>query len=1156
MSTFNLNTLSSSYTHTDDVSAGLLDPNDYYKFTVNTDTLFNFSLTPTTGDADLYLYQIVGGSDYASIGASTYGGLSTESINTILGAGDYMLSVSPFYGNINYTLDINPTVIPITQPYLDFSAWGMNNTYGLGALTIGSDITTDMLPEHTLSLVDAGFDGGPDDTHDGYSFTLANPSTVTINLNGDANSDVDLGLYDIENNWIKGSSQATGTDTVVADLPAGTYWVDAALASTTNADSTATYDLSWSAVEHTPPKTTFAGATANKLANAFNADAANIQISDARYTGGSTQAATVSNFAGDVNSGIFLSTGSANILKQNHNQYQGISTDPTETINNWSNYLGKDPATGLPAFVSQMQAGSSTTGDVFIAVGDLVTAQNSQNGLVEGDAGYLAPIKSVADMVTLSFDFTTTANTVDFNLMFGSEEFPLFANQYVDGAIIKVDGINFAYFDPTKADTLLSVTQANVDAGYFHANSQSADKTTSAYATEFNGISDNINVLAPLDTNLVTHNITISIADTNDHSLDSAIFLTNLHTLNQFSDGDVALMRADATSRAGLMHDIAGASSGSDVLVGGDTNDYTEAGDGNDGIDAGNGNDIVAGDAGDDTVNGGEGNDYTSGGTGDDTVDGGAGDDNVSGGDGRDDLFGGEGDDVILSGDDTDTTGDNVDGGTGNDTMTGASGDDTMTGGTGTDSVEGGAGNDEIVGGTDSLGDNLDGGTGNDTVTGGTGSDTVSGGDGRDILFAGAGDDVIVGGDSTDTTGDNENGGAGNDTITGAGGDDTMTGGTGTDSVDGGAGNDKIVGGTDSLGDNLDGGTGDDSVTGGTGNDTVSGGDGRDELFSGAGDDVIVSGDSTDTTGDNIGSGAGNDGITGAAGDDTINAGTGNDSIDGGAGDDSVIAGTGNDTITTDTGADTVNAGAGNDIITGGTDTVSDTLVGGDGKDTVVGGDSSDSVNGGAGDDSVSTGTGADTVDAGAGNDVITGGTDTVGDSLVGGLGNDSVTGGASDDTVSGGDGSDNVSGDVGNDTVSGGNGNDTISGGDGSDNVSGGVGNDTISGGDGNDTVSGGAGQDDFMLTSTESTDTITDFSVVNDTISFDSSVFTGLTDVTPDNFVVDTAPDNSNPSVIYDSNQGSLSFDDDGAGPDAPVEVAIIGANLGLTSADFIVV
>lgn len=83
MSTFNLNTLSSSYSHTDDVSAGLLDPNDYYKFTVSADTIFNFTLTPTTGDADLYLYQIVGDSDYASIGASTYGGLSSESINTI-----------------------------------------------------------------------------------------------------------------------------------------------------------------------------------------------------------------------------------------------------------------------------------------------------------------------------------------------------------------------------------------------------------------------------------------------------------------------------------------------------------------------------------------------------------------------------------------------------------------------------------------------------------------------------------------------------------------------------------------------------------------------------------------------------------------------------------------------------------------------------------------------------------------------------------------------------------------------------------------------------------------------------------------------------------------------------------------------------------------
>lgn len=60
----------------------------------------------------------------------------------------------------------------------------------------------------------------------------------------------------------------------------------------------------------------------------------------------------------------------------------------------------------------------------------------------------------------------------------------------------------------------------------------------------------------------------------------------------------------------------------------------------------------------------------------------------------------------------------------------------------------------------------------------------------------------------------------------------------------------------------------------------------------------------------------------------------------------------------------------------------------------------------------------------------------------------------------------------------------------------------------------------------------------------------------ITEDNLVTDGAATDANDYLIYDSSTGSLSYDADGNGPDEAVEVAVIGANLGLTSADFIVI
>jgi Ca2+-binding RTX toxin-like protein len=111
-----------------------------------------------------------------------------------------------------------------------------------------------------------------------------------------------------------------------------------------------------------------------------------------------------------------------------------------------------------------------------------------------------------------------------------------------------------------------------------------------------------------------------------------------------------------------------------------------------------------------------------------------------------------------------------------------------------------------------------------------------------------------------------------------------------------------------------------------------------------------------------------------------------------------------------------------------------------------------------------------------------------------------------------------------------------------------------------GNDTLTGGVGQDTFQLT-TVSKDTITDFSIADDTIQLENTVFSKLTStgvLNASNFVVGAAAVDSNDYVIYNSATGALFYDADGSGTGVAVQIAVIGATNHpiLTNADFVVI
>ncbi|MEZ5895360.1 MAG: hypothetical protein R3C51_03080 [Parvularculaceae bacterium] len=176
--------------------------------------------------------------------------------------------------------------------------------------------------------------------------------------------------------------------------------------------------------------------------------------------------------------------------------------------------------------------------------------------------------------------------------------------------------------------------------------------------------------------------------------------------------------------------------------------------------------------------------------------------------------------------------------------------------------------------------DELTGDTVANVLAGNVGDDTLYGAEGDDTLDGGAGDDFLYGGLDNDSVG----GFAGRDAMYGEDGADTLHGYGSHDTLYGGNGDDDLRGGFGR--DLLNGSGGDDVLRGFEGDDRIFGGGGADTLLGNEGDDSLTGG-------------GGGDRLKGDAGDDTLNGRFGADTVSGGAGDDlfEFRQGHGNDVI-------------------------------------------------------------------------------------------------------------------------------------------------------------------------------------------------------------------------------------------------------------------
>lgn len=127
------------------------------------------------------------------------------------------------------------------------------------------------------------------------------------------------------------------------------------------------------------------------------------------------------------------------------------------------------------------------------------------------------------------------------------------------------------------------------------------------------------------------------------------------------------------------------------------------------------------------------------------------------------------------------------------------------------------------------------------------------------------------------------------------------------------------------------------------------------------------------------------------------------------------------------------------------------------------------------------------------------------------------------------------------------------------SNTLTGSTGDNFFFGGLGNDTVTSGSGYDTFVFSTAigpTNVDTITDFSVDNDTVLLSRAIFSSagaLGKLAAGAFNTGAAASDASDRIMYNSTTGAVIYDSDGNGVGVAVQFATLGTGLTLTSADF---
>ncbi|MDR0849723.1 MAG: choice-of-anchor L domain-containing protein [Propionibacteriaceae bacterium] len=229
--------------------------------------------------------------------------------------------------------------------------------------------------------------------------------------------------------------------------------------------------------------------TAEDLAHSLVGDTT--VISNATVTGSSWSIGTFSGFADiGVDSGVALSTGQ-------------ITDDPSDSA--------------LP--------GPNTSGG---------TSWNmSRPG--DADLAALLPPGSITyDAISLEFDFVAESDLLQFQYVFGSDEYTEYVNSsYTDVFGLFVNGVNCAVIGP--ANDIISINTVNnvANAAFYRDNPPNSGN----FDTGLDGLTTVLTCQAPVNPGVVNH-IKFAIADVYDHSYDSIVLIKGGSFITNFATAD------------------------------------------------------------------------------------------------------------------------------------------------------------------------------------------------------------------------------------------------------------------------------------------------------------------------------------------------------------------------------------------------------------------------------------------------------------------------------------------------------------------------------------------------------------------------------------------------------------------------------------------
>jgi hypothetical protein len=149
-----------------------------------------------------------------------------------------------------------------------------------------------------------------------------------------------------------------------------------------------------------------------------------------------------------------------------------------------------------------------------------------------------------ANSLTLTFTTAPGIQSILFDFVFGSEEFPDFVGTFNDAFAVYLDGQQISFDANGEPITVNNNFFQLNNSGILPPPALGGDpdvigKTPVSLAIEYDGLTPTIRTQAPVDPNLASHTLKFVISDTLDTFLDSGVFISRLQGSTTFVAGPV-----------------------------------------------------------------------------------------------------------------------------------------------------------------------------------------------------------------------------------------------------------------------------------------------------------------------------------------------------------------------------------------------------------------------------------------------------------------------------------------------------------------------------------------------------------------------------------------------------------------------------------------